>query len=251
MTQLISRAAFLVTLVVPVPIQSASDLPVKGEGPLNPLGLGSIADPIAVLYDRPVQPRMRRIRFLTSTTLGAQLSKDLLQLEPAIPGDAPKLSLERVAIEALARAWTSGMAFDTGIPGISKAQSALLANTRLSPRGYLKSQLIFGSFGVYRPLALLTGLSDDQGGVLPASEDLAQSMFADARETSGYEAGASSAGFISWLTDAVRTDAGRYATFTRRRTHVMTPARIAARGADYRHRASSEPPTGRRVRCRG
>lgn len=186
---------------VPLPRNSAYDPPLAGEGRLDPLGFGVIADRIADSYARPVRARMRRIRFLTSMSLGGTFLWDLNSIEPAVAGDTPDIAFERVVIEALARGSQSGSQLDTGIPGITKAQAALLSRSRLDARGYLKSPRVFGFNGVYRPLAHATMLTDRSGGILEAGRGLLEGLEADlgmqglALAQNGTDGG----DFLAWL----------------------------------------------------
>ncbi len=95
------------------------------------LGLGSIADRIADTYARPLRARMRRVRFLTTMALGGLFIPDLAGVKPAVPGDSPDISFERIVVECLARSNSSDVQLDSGIPGITKAHAALLAKSRI------------------------------------------------------------------------------------------------------------------------
>lgn len=214
---------------LPLPFTTAYDPPVEGEGRLDPLGLGPLADRIADSYARPVRARMKRIRFLTSMALGGKLTPELVDVVPGVPGDTPEIAFERVVIEALARAGSSGLELDTGIPGIAKAQTALIAKSRLSARGYLKGPKVFGFFGVYRPLAAATGLLDAQGGTLAPGDSLLEALAKDAARSSRFESDPSSREFLEWLMQATGDGLreGRN-TFRPRSTHAQTLAAIAA-----------------------
>lgn len=212
-----------------MPFTTAYDPPVEGEGRLDPLGLGPLADRIADSYARPVRARMKRIRFLTSMALGGTIAPELLDVAPGVPGDTLEIAFERVVIEALARAGSSGLELDTGIPGITKAQAALLGKSRLGARGYLKGPKVFGFFGVYRPLAVAVGLLDSRGGTLAPGESLLSALRADAARSTRFESDPSSREFLEWLTQATG-EAFRegHNTFRTRSPHVATLAAIAA-----------------------
>lgn len=219
----------LATATVPLPFKTAYDPPVEGEGRLDPLGLGPLADRIADSYARPVRARMKRIRFLTSMALGGKLTPDLTDVSPAVPGDTPEIAFERVVIEALARASSSGLQLDTGIPGITKAQAALIGKSRLGARGYLKGPKVFGFFGVYRPLAVATSLLDGQGGTLGPGESLLEALRRDAARSNKYESDPSSVEFLEWLTQATGDGLREgHNTFRPKSPHAKTLAAIAA-----------------------
>lgn len=187
--------------VLPLPRNSAYDPPLAGEGRLDPLGFGSIADRIADSYARPVRARMRRIRFLTTIAIGGTFIWDLNSIEPAVAGDTPDIAFERIVIEALARGGQSGVQLDTGIPGITKAQAALISKSRLDARGYLKSPRVFGFSGVYRPLAQATLLTDRSGGVLEAGKELIAGLESDSglKGLASGEGGTEGGDFLAWV----------------------------------------------------
>lgn len=212
-----------------MPFTTTYDPPVEGEGRLDPLGLGPLADRIADSYARPLRARMKRIRFLTSMALGGTIAPELLDVSPGVPGDTPEIAFERVVIEALARAGSRGLELDTGIPGITKAQAALVGKSRLGARGYLKGPKVFGFFGVYRPLAVSVGLLDSRGGTLAPGQSLLDALHADASRSGRFESDPASREFLEWLTHATG-EAFRegHNTFRPRSPHVATLAAIAA-----------------------
>ena len=187
---------------LPLPRASAYDPPLADEGRLDPLGLSSIADRIADTYARPLRARMRRVRFLTTMSLGGLFINDLAGVEPAVAGDTADVALERVVIECLARASGGEVQLDTGIPGITKAHASLLAKSRLTTRGYLKSPRVFGFFGVYRPLATALGLSDSHGGTLEAGIGVLAGLQGDLgiNGLTDFAPGSEGARLIDWLT---------------------------------------------------
>jgi hypothetical protein len=217
--------------VLPLPRNSAYDPPMAGEGRLDPLGFAVIADRIADSYARPVRARMRRIRFLTTMAIGGTFIWDLNSIEPAVAGDTADIAFERVVVEALAHNAQSGVQLDTGIPGITKAQAALLSKSRLDARGYLKSPRVFGFSGVYRPLAQATSLADKSGGVLEAGRELIVGLETDSglRGLATGNSGTKGGDFLAWLAqesaNSLRT--GRNC-FSPRHPYVSLLASIAA-----------------------
>lgn len=227
--RLVGGGTALATKTLPLPFTSAYDPPMEGEGRLDPLGLGQLADRIADSYARPVRARMKRIRFLTAMALGGKIAPELMDVTPAVAGDTPEIAFERVVIESLARAGSGGLQLDTGIPGITKAQAALMGKLRLDARGYLKTPKVFGFSGVYRPLATATHLLDANGGTLPAGESLLEGLNHDARRNSEFESDPSSSEFLEWITQATADGLreGRN-TFRKKSPHVQSLAMIAA-----------------------
>lgn len=189
---------------LPVPVLSAYDPPLAGEGRLDPLGLSSIADRLADTYAAPLRARMRRIRFASVMCLGALVMPEIEDALPAVPGDSADLAFERIVIEALAR--TPDAARQTGIPGISKAQERLAARQRLDPRGYLKSPRVFGFHGIYRPFATATGLLDASGNLLAEGRTLLRAVQGDHRLDGLLDLTPGSPGrsLVTWLIDETR-----------------------------------------------
>ncbi len=222
-----------VASTLPLPRASAYDPPMAGEGRLDPLGLGSIADRIADTYARPLRARMRRVRFLTSMALGGLFIPDLSGVEPAVPGDSPDIAFERIIVECLARSNSNDVQLDSGIPGITKAHAALLTKSRLSARGYLKSPSVFGFFGIYRPLATALGLNDRGGGTLEPGMTLLEGLQAD-QNISGlttFTHGSQGAQLVDWLTQETgRSLETGSNTFRARSPFVEVITRIANPG---------------------
>jgi hypothetical protein len=217
-----------VKMSLPAPQLSAYDPPLAGEGRLDPLGFGVIADRIANTYARPVRARMQRVRFLTAISLGGLFVEELGGVEPAVSGDTAELAYERVVVEAVARARRSS---DPGMPGITKAQAALLADERLSARGYLKGPRIFGFHGVYRTLVASNGVLDQAGGILPAGQQLLEvvEQEADLFGLSNPTQSGPGSELLSWLRDETRKtlENGRN-VFRPRSTFVEVIASLAS-----------------------
>lgn len=198
---------------------------------MDPLGFAVIADRIADSYARTVRARMRRVRFLTSIAIGGTFMWDLGSIEPAVKGDTPDIAFERVVIESLARSSQSGVELDTGIPGITKAQAALISRSRLDARGYLKSPRVFGFSGVYRPLAQATLVTDKWAGTLDAGRELIAALESDTglKGIIDGRAGSPGSDFMSWLTqesgNSLRMGRNGFGT---KNPNVQTLASIAA-----------------------
>jgi hypothetical protein len=72
-----------------LPFLTEPDPDRLGEGSLDPLGLGSIADHLADQVAPSVTARMSRVRFLTAIAVGATIAEELGD-EPAVDGSTPK-----------------------------------------------------------------------------------------------------------------------------------------------------------------
>jgi hypothetical protein len=134
--------------------------------------------------------------------LGGLFIPELAGVEPAVPGDSPDIAFERIVVECLARSNPNEVQLDSGIPGITKAHAALLAKSRLSARGYLKSPSVFGFFGIYRPLATALGLNGRNGGTLQPGMNVLEGLQTD-QEIAGlttFAHGSQGAQLVDWLT---------------------------------------------------
>lgn len=65
-----------------LPQLSAFDPPVAGEGSLDPLGLAALADRLANAMVPDVRARMRHLRFVSATAVGALAWESLLDEPP-------------------------------------------------------------------------------------------------------------------------------------------------------------------------
>ena len=202
-----------------MPVMSAYDPPMADEGRLDPLGLATLADRLADSIAPQLRARMQRIRFLSVIALGALVTGDLADVTPADNADTPQLAFERLVVEALARTSTASDPIPAGVPGITKAHSARLKNTRLSSTSYLKAPRVFGFHGIYRPLATGLGIIDSAGGLLQAGHELLRAVERDLPAVAGLSRltpGSPGASIASWLAketaDAYRTGANTFPT---------------------------------------
>jgi len=155
-------------LSIPLPSLSAADPQIAGEGSLDPLGLAQIADRLADRLLPGIRARMRRVRFLTASAVGALASDDLFDVVPIDGVSSPSISFEWLVLEAFARAPGKGSPLETaGVPGSAKVREVLARGNRLAARNYLKSPNVFGFTGVYLPLARHFHLLDESR--MPAS----------------------------------------------------------------------------------
>jgi hypothetical protein len=144
-----------------LPFLTEPDPDRLGEGSLDPLGLGSIADHLADRVAPSVTARMSRVRFLTAIAVGAAIA-DHLGDEPAVDGKTPPyLAYEWIVVEALARRRPA--AETQGVPGILKARRALNRSwsAHLDAGSYLQVPKVFGFHGVYKRLARAAGYVDE------------------------------------------------------------------------------------------
>lgn len=148
-------------LAIPAfPLLSEPDPRESAEGGLDPLGLYSISDALAVRLVPGVRERQKHARFLT--TIAASLAVcEGLEESNDIPGATePWLAFEWHVVEGLVR--TSATRTETaGLPGSSKARQAVADKVPLSAKRYLKTPSVFGFHGVYRLLARTLGIERD------------------------------------------------------------------------------------------
>lgn len=127
--------------------------PVKSaEGALDPLGLYSIADNLAIKLIPGIRERMSHPRFLTAIAVGAAINRDFDEEFLAADGQSePYMVYEWHAVEGLfRRRGDDGL---RGLPGILKTRDCIKQGLKLSAARYLKTASVFGFHGVYRLLA--------------------------------------------------------------------------------------------------
>ncbi|PZS19712.1 MAG: hypothetical protein DLM57_03470 [Pseudonocardiales bacterium] len=149
-----------------LPRLSAYDPGAVGEGGLDPLGLGAIADRIAEILAPGVRARMSQPRFVTLSAVGAIAYQALHDLTADEGKTTVDIAFEWIVVEAIVRNPAGGRT--EGLPGNQKALRAKQMNQRLSRRTYLNGPRVFGFTGVYRPFSRNVGvLSHDD---LPAHQ---------------------------------------------------------------------------------
>ena len=124
----------------------------SAEGALDPLGLYSIADNLAIKLVPGIRERMSHPRFLTAIAVGAAINHDFEEDFLAADGQSePYMVYEWHAVEGLFRKWgDNGI---RGLPGILKTRDCIKQGLKLSAPRYLKTASVFGFHGVYRLLA--------------------------------------------------------------------------------------------------
>lgn len=152
------------TLLDQLPRLSAHDPGAAGEGGLDPLGLGAVADRIADVLAPGVRARMSQPRFVTATAVGAIAYQDLHELTCDEGKTTVDIAFEWLVVEGIVR--HPGDRRTDRLPGIQKAGRAKAANERLSRRTYLNGPRVFGFTGVYRPFSRDVGVLtlDDRPG---------------------------------------------------------------------------------------
>lgn len=150
-----------VTLLDQLPHFSQYDPGAIGEGSLDPLGLGAVAERIAQHLVPNLRARMAQPRFVTLAAVGAF---GWQQLEDVVSTDGktkPDIAFEWILVEALVR---HAPADDIrGLPGIQKARRAEKAKERLGPSTYLSGPRVFGFTGVYRPFSVASEVLGKKG----------------------------------------------------------------------------------------
>lgn len=139
-----------------LPFLTLSDPLVSGEGALDPLGLGSLADRLADQILPGFRARMSRPRFLTAMVVSASVCDGQPEVSPADGGTPPYLVFEWLVVEAFVRG--KNRELTRGTPGTLKAKQVIDSGDHMSPRSYLKTPTVFGFHGIYKPLAIRSGL---------------------------------------------------------------------------------------------
>lgn len=135
------------------PLLSEIDPVTTSEGTLNPLGLYSIADSLAVKLAPGIRERQSHPRFLTAMAVGSVICSNFDEDLIAEDGiSEPWQVFEWYVVEGLVRT-IKDRNLISGLPGIDKARKVLQEDVHLSASRYLKTPNVFGFHGVYRVLA--------------------------------------------------------------------------------------------------
>lgn len=172
-----------------LPALTVADPPVAGEGSLDPLGTGALADRIADQLVADVRARMSRIRFLTAMAVASIVTDEVSEVLVLDGRATPSLAFEWLLLEGFVR---KNVALPTGVPGTTKARGVLSRKGRLGASTYLKAPGVFGFNGVYKPLAtgirLVTNelLPDERARELVVTWEREQGLagFVDANDSS-------------------------------------------------------------------
>lgn len=138
------------------PRLSAYDPGAQGEGGLDPLGLGAVADRIADVMVPGIRARMSQPRFTTVSAIGAIAYQGLHDLTADGGKTTVDIAFEWLVVEAMVRYPGNGRI--EGLPGNQKAAQAKIKNERLSRGNYLNGPRVFGFTGVYRPFSRDAGV---------------------------------------------------------------------------------------------
>ncbi|MGV9747782.1 hypothetical protein ACWDTG_23175 [Rhodococcus zopfii] len=139
------------TLFEQLPRFSEFDPGAAGEGSLDPLGFGSVADRIADRLAPGLRARMSQPRFVTLSAVGAHACQPIADLVSADGKTTVDIAFEWLVVESLVQ--HPNPARLRGVPGSQKAQRARKTKQRLSAATYLAGPRVFGFTGVYRPFS--------------------------------------------------------------------------------------------------
>lgn len=135
-----------------LPALSKFDPGEVGEGSLDPLGLGAVAERIAECLVPGLRARMSLPRFVTLSAIGAHACQSLSGITSPDGKTTFDLAFEWMVVEALVR--NRGDDRLAGVPGSRKAQRARAAGERLCAANYLAGPRVFGFTGVTRPFSI-------------------------------------------------------------------------------------------------
>jgi hypothetical protein len=139
-----------------VPLLSDLDPAESAEGGIDPLGLYTIADALAVRLVPGVRERQSHPRFLTAMAVSHAVCDNFID-ELATDGKTePWLVFEWYLVEGMVR--KADKAEIVGLPGSFKARQSIEDGVPLSSRRYLKTPSVFGFHGIYRQLARNCGI---------------------------------------------------------------------------------------------
>lgn len=139
------------TLLRQFPRFSEYDPGAVGEGSLDPLGFGAVADRIADKIAPGVRARMSQPRFVTLSALGAHACLPISDLVSSDGKTTFDVAFEWLVVESLVR--HANPESIRGLPGSQKAQRVVKTRERLSAATYLAGPRVFGFTGVYRPFS--------------------------------------------------------------------------------------------------
>ena len=139
------------TLLEQFPRFSEYDPGTVGEGSLDPLGLGAVADRIADRLAPGVRARMSQPRFVTLSAVGAYACQPISDIVSTDGKSTFDLAFEWLVVESLVHYPNPDRL--RGVPGSQKAQRAVKTKERLSATTYLVGPRVFGFTGVYRPFS--------------------------------------------------------------------------------------------------
>ncbi len=141
-----------------MPLLTEADPKISADGSIDPLGMYSIADALAVRMIPGVRERQQHPRFLTCIAVSLSLCSGFP--EEAVAADEisePWQVFEWYLVEGLVRT-TKEKGLLRGLPGQDKAATAIKDGVPLSAKRYLKTPTVFGFHGVYRALARDVGV---------------------------------------------------------------------------------------------
>ncbi|MGV9736793.1 hypothetical protein ACWDT5_22160 [Rhodococcus aetherivorans] len=175
------------TLLDQLPHFSQYDPGAEGEGSLDPLGLGSVAERIAHHLVPALRARMAQPRFVTLAGVGAFACQQLVDVVSSDGKTRPDIAFEWILVEALVRHADPDAI--RGLPGIQKARRAQRAKERLGPSTYLSGPRVFGFTGVYRPFSVASEVLTKEGLPSEAAYRLVRAWEID-HDVSGFIDGA-------------------------------------------------------------
>lgn len=134
----------------------------NSQGTLDPLGLYSIADRLALRLAPDLRERMSHPRYLTGIAVGAIVCSAFSEEEMAIDEISPPWQVyEWYVTSALVRRFQKEDPDQLiGMPAREKTTHALKEGIPMNAIRYLKTPSVFGFHGVYRTLAKGIGLID-------------------------------------------------------------------------------------------
>ncbi|QNA44291.1 hypothetical protein [Lacibacter sediminis] len=146
-----------------LPSLSAYQTLENSQGTLDPLGLYTIADRLAMRLAPDLRERMKHPRYLTSIAVGAVACSCFSEEELAVDEVSPPWQVyEWYVISGLVRRFDKTDPNQLlGMPGREKTTRSMRDGIPLSANRYLKTPTVFGFHGVYRTLAKGIKLVDD------------------------------------------------------------------------------------------
>lgn len=152
------------------PWLSSLDPLSSDEGALDPLGLYTIADQLALKLCPGVRERQTHPGYLVPMAVGAFLCDEFPQDRLSVDGKSGPIQVyEWYVVESMVRTWLNSEHSDRllGLPGREKVSDAIRRRIPISADNYLKTPSVFGFFGVYRLLARKLGILTGEDAARP------------------------------------------------------------------------------------
>ncbi len=145
-----------------IPVLSAYQTLENAQGTLDPLGLYTIADRLALRLAPGLRERMKHPRYLTAIAVGSVICSRFDEDELASDELSPPWQVyEWLVASALVKRFEKDNNQLLGLPGREKTTKAMRDKVPLSVDRYLKTASVYGFHGVYKTFAKQIKLTNE------------------------------------------------------------------------------------------